>query len=103
MQCVANLGQIDETRFQNVLNQVFQGLVSLGTESAMCQLSYESITIAIAAIKQRVEQKDDEVLPPQERDERLRRISDASTGFEVKGQGPLRASSLSGRFVCCNG
>ena len=78
-------GQIDETRFQNVLTQVFQGLVSLGTESAMRQLSYESITIAIAAIKQRVEQKDDKVLPPQERDERLRRLSDTITGFEVKG------------------
>ena len=57
-------GQIDETRFQNVLTQVFQGLVSLGTESPMCQLSYEWITIAMAAIKQRVEQKDDKILPP---------------------------------------
>lgn len=28
-------GQIDDARFQGVLNQVFQGLVSLGTESAM--------------------------------------------------------------------
>ena len=79
-------GQIDDVRFQGVLNQVFQGVVSLGTESAMRQLSYESITIAIAAIKQRVEQKDDKILPPQERDERLRRLSAAITGFEIKGE-----------------
>ena len=78
-------GQIDEARFQNVLTNVFQGIVSLGVEASMRQLCYEPITIAIAAIKQRVEPKDDKVLPPQERDERTRRVADSITGFEVKG------------------
>jgi len=78
-------GQIDEARFQNVITNVFHGIVSLGVEASMRQLCYESITIAIAAIKQRVEPKDDKVLPPQERDERTRRVAGSITGFEVKG------------------
>ena len=78
-------GQIDEARFQNVLTNVFHGIVSLGVEASMRQLCYESITIAIAAIKQRVEPKDDKVLPPQERDERTKRVAGSITGFEVKG------------------
>ena len=47
-------GQIDDTRFRNFLDSSFTS-VSLGLESMVRQLSYEAITISVAAIKQRVE------------------------------------------------
>ena len=52
------------------------------------QLSYEAITISVAAIKQRVEPTVEgqvKRLPPQERDERMRQISDKITGFSITG------------------
>ena len=47
-------GQIDDGRFRTLLDGAFQN-VSLGLESMLRQLSYEAITISVAAIKQRVE------------------------------------------------
>lgn len=72
-------GQIDDARFRNVL---------LGVESMMRQLSYEAITISVAAIRQRVEPTVEgqvKRLPPQERDERMTRLSDKITGFAITG------------------
>jgi hypothetical protein len=54
----------------------------------MRQLSYEAITISVAAIKQRVEPSIEgqvKRLPPQERDERMRRLSEKITGFSITG------------------
>ena len=53
----------------------------------MRQLSYESLTIAVAAIRQRVEAPDDlhRKLPPQEKDARLKRMQASITGFQITG------------------
>ena len=80
-------GQIDDTRFRNLLDSSFTS-VSLGLESMLRQLSYEAITISVAAIKQRVEPSVEgqvKRLPPQERDERMRRLSEKITGFSITG------------------
>ena len=80
-------GQIDDTRFRNLLDSSFTS-VSLGLESMLHQLSYEAITISVAAIKQRVEPSVEgqiKRLPPQERDERMRRLSEKITGFSITG------------------
>ena len=80
-------GQIDDTRFRNLLDSSFTN-VSLGLESMLRQLSYEAITISVAAIKQRVEPSVEgqvKRLPPQERDERMRRLSEKITGFSITG------------------
>ena len=61
---------------------------TLGLESTMRQLSYEAITVAVAAIRQRVEpQQEGQIkkLPPQERDERIKRQSEKITGFSIQG------------------
>ena len=80
-------GQIDDTRFRNLLDGAFSS-VSLGLESMVRQLSYEAITISVAAIRQRVEPSIEgqvKRLPPQERDERMRRLSEKITGFSITG------------------
>lgn len=80
-------GQIDDARFRNVLDSSFNN-VSLGVESMICQLSYEAITISVAAIRQRVGPTVEgqvKRLPPQERDERMTRLSDKITGFAITG------------------
>ena len=46
--------QIDDVRFRNLVDSAFHNS-SLGLESLLRQLSYEAITISVAAIKQRVE------------------------------------------------
>ena len=78
-------GQIDDARFRTLIDSTFNN-VSLGVESMMRQLSYEAITISVAAIKQRVEPSVEgqvKRLPPQERDERMRRLSEKITGFSI--------------------
>ena len=80
-------GQIDDGRFRALLDGAFQN-VSLGLESMLRQLSYEAITISVAAIKQRVEPSVEgqiKKLPPQERDERMKRLSAKITGFAITG------------------
>ena len=80
-------GQIDDERFRNMMDGTFTN-DSLGLESMMRQLSYEAITISVAAIKQRIEPTVEgqvKRLPPQERDERMKRLSEKSTGFAITG------------------
>ena len=80
-------GQIDDGRFRMLADGVFNN-ISLGLESMMRQLSYEAITISVAAIKQRVEPTVEgqvKKLPPQERDERMRKLSGKITGFTITG------------------
>eukprot|EP00435_Cladocopium_sp_Y103_P073966 s20_g46.t1 len=80
-------GQIDDVRFRNLLDSAFHN-VTLGTESMLRQLSYEAITISVAAIKQRIEPTVEgqlKRLPPQERDERMRKLSTKITGFAITG------------------
>ena len=63
-------------------------LPQLDWESMMRQLSYEAITVAVAAIRQRVEPHQEgqlKKLPPQERDERIRKQAAAITGFVIQG------------------
>ena len=80
-------GQVDDTRFRNLVDGAYHN-VTLGLESMLRQLSYEAITISVAAIKQRVEPSVEgqvKRLPPQERDERMRKISGKITGFTITG------------------
>ena len=80
-------GQLDENRFRQVMDGVFNG-PSLGLESKLRQLCYEAITVAVAAIRQRVEPQQEgqlKKLPPQERDERIRRQAEKITGFVIQG------------------
>ena len=80
-------GQLDLQRFQQVMDGAFNN-PSLGLESMMRQLSYEAITVAVAAIRQRVEPQQEgqlKKLPPQERDERIKRQAEKITGFAIQG------------------
>eukprot|EP00435_Cladocopium_sp_Y103_P026326 s2092_g6.t1 len=80
-------GQLDAGRFQQVMDGAFHG-PTIGLESMMRQLSYEAITVAVAAIRQRVEPQQEgqlKKLPPQERDERIRKQAEAITGFTIQG------------------
>ena len=80
-------GQLDAGRFQQVMDGAFHG-PTIGLESMMRQLSYEAITVAVAAIRLRVEpQQEGQIkrLPPQERDERIRRQAASITGFTIQG------------------
>ena len=80
-------GQIDDDRFRNLLDSAYHN-ATLGLEAMLRQLSYEAITISVAAIKQRIEPSVEgqvKRLPPQERDERMRRMSDKITGFSITG------------------
>ena len=75
------------TRFQALLAGAFTN-PTFGAEFFLRQLSYESITIAVAEIKQRVEPHSEgqvKRLPPQERDERMKQLSKRITGFAVQG------------------
>ena len=81
-------GQIDDVRFRALVDGTFTN-PSLGVESMMRQLSYEALTIAVAAIRQRVEVPAEgqlRRLPPQERDERMRRQAKRITGFTIQGE-----------------
>ena len=81
-------GQVDERRLQELMDNVFTGSMSLGLQAAVRQLAYEALTVAVAAIRQRVDQNEDapiRKLPAQERDERLRRLKARITGFTIHG------------------
>ena len=77
-------GQLDNMRFGQVMDGAFHS-PTIGLESMMRQLSYEAITVAVAAIRQRVEPHPEgqlKRLPPQERDERIRKQA-ASIRFSM--------------------
>ena len=63
-------GQLDQERFQNLVDIVCPRGASMGVQASIKQLAYEALTNAVAAIKQRVETPDEagKKLPPQERD-----------------------------------
>ena len=80
-------GQLDSARFTQLMEGAFHA-PTIGLESMMRQLSYEAITVAVAAIRQRVEPQQEgqlKKLPPQERDERMRKQSARITGFVIQG------------------
>ncbi len=81
-------GQLDDARFRQLADGTFTGL-TLGLESMLRQLSYEAITVAVAAIRQRVDTPVEgqlRKLPPQERDERAKRLAAKITGFSIQGE-----------------
>ena len=81
-------GQLDDTRFRQLADAAFDH-PNLGLESMLRQLSYEAITVAVAAIRQRVDTPVEgqlRKLPPQERDERAKRLAAKITGFAIQGE-----------------
>jgi len=81
-------GQIDTQRFQDLIDAVFPVGASLGLEASLRQLAYESLTVAVAAIKQRIETTEEGVvrkLPAHERDERQRRQNLRINGLTISG------------------
>ena len=81
-------GQVDEQRLRDLVDNVYPRGASIGMLAAIRQLCYEALTVAVAAIRQRVEQSEDapvRKLPAQERDERLRRLKQRITGFSISG------------------
>jgi len=81
-------GQLDQERFQGLVDIVCPRGASLGVQASLKQLAYEALTVAVAAIKQRVETPSDDAakkLPPQEKDQRLRTLKQKITGFDVSG------------------
>ena len=74
-------------RFTQLMDGAFHA-PTIGLDSMMRQLSYEAITVAVAAIRQRVEPQQEgqlKKLPPQERDERMKKQSAKITGFVIQG------------------
>ena len=81
-------GQLDDARFRQLTDGAFTH-PSLGLESMLRQLSFEAITVAVAAIRQRVDTPVEgqlRKLPPQERDERAKRLAAKITGFSIQGE-----------------
>lgn len=79
-------GQLDQAKFQEVLDLMCPSGASLGITASLRQLSYEALTVAVAAIRQRVEAPDEtKKLPPQEKDARLKQVQASITGFEIAG------------------
>ena len=81
-------GQLDQERFQGLVDAVCPRGASMGVQASLKQLAYESLTVAVAAIKQRIESPSDESakkLPPQEKDQRLQAVKEKITGFDVSG------------------
>ena len=48
-------GQLDSERFQNLVDMICPRGASIGVQAGVKQLAYEALTVAVAAIKQRVE------------------------------------------------
>ena len=80
-------GQLDTDRFQALVDVVCPRGASMGVQASLKQLAYEALTVAVAAIKQRVESPDEasKKLPPHEKDQRLRTLKGKITGFDVSG------------------
>ena len=80
-------GQLDGERFQNLVDMICPRGASIGVQAGLKQLAYEALTVAVAAIKQRVETPDDTArkLPAQEKDMRLRTMRSKISGFEITG------------------
>lgn len=80
-------GQLDPAKLQTILDSVCPAGASLGVQARFKQLAYESLTIAVAAIRQRVEHPEDAVkkLPAHEKEDRLTKIKAKITGFEISG------------------
>eukprot|EP00435_Cladocopium_sp_Y103_P075175 s103_g54.t1 len=80
-------GQLDQERFQNLVDMICPRGATIGVQAGLKQLAYESLTVAVAAIKQRIETPDETArkLPAQEKDQRLKVMRDKITGFEIKG------------------
>eukprot|EP00435_Cladocopium_sp_Y103_P006180 s2711_g2.t1 len=80
-------GQLDQERFQNLVDMLCPRGASIGVQAGLKQLAYEALTVAVAAIKQRIETPDDAVrkLPAQEKDQRLKTMREKISGFEITG------------------
>jgi hypothetical protein len=80
-------GQLDPDRFQSLVEVVCPRGATMGVQASLKQLAYESLTVAVAAIKQRVETPDEasKRLPPQEKDQRLRDLKARINGFVIAG------------------
>ena len=80
-------GQLDSERFQNLVDMVCPRGASIGVQAGLKQLAYEALTVAVAAIKQRIEAPDEAAkkLPAQEKDMRLRTLREKISGFEITG------------------
>ena len=80
-------GQLDGERFQNLVDMICPRGASIGVQAGLKQLAYEALTVAVAAIKQRVEAPDETVrkLPAQEKDMRLKTMREKISGFEIVG------------------
>eukprot|EP00435_Cladocopium_sp_Y103_P074630 s23_g50.t1 len=81
-------GQLDQDRFQSLVDIVCPRGASLGVQASLKQLAYEALTVAVAAIKQRIEAPEEggRKLPPQEKDQRLRDLKERITGFDISGE-----------------
>ena len=80
-------GQLDSDRFQSLVEMICPRGASIGVQAGLKQLAYEALTVAVAAIKQRVETPDDAIrkLPAQEKDMRLKTMRSKISGFEITG------------------
>ena len=78
-------GQLDAAKFQTLVDTVCPSGATVGVQAALRQLAYESLTVAVAAIRQRIEQPDDALkkLPAEEKDHRLQVLKSKITGFEI--------------------
>ena len=75
-------GQLDAAKFQTLVDTVCPSGATVGVQAALRQLAYESLTVAVAAIRQRIEHPDDALkkLPAEEKDHRLQVLKSKITG-----------------------
>ena len=78
-------GQFDSAKFQTLVDTVCPAGATVGVQAAPRQLAYESLTVAVAAIRQRIEQPDGALkkLPAEEKGHRLQALKSKITGFEI--------------------
>ena len=83
----AQPGTIDDGRFQQLMDSIFGDAPTIRAQSSLRQLGYEVLTVAVAAIKQRVEPADElrpRKLPAQEREERKRAQQSRLSGLPTR-------------------
>ena len=81
-------GQLDDRKFNDIIQVIAPRGATLGVQAALRQLAFESLTVAVAAIRQRVEHPGEVArkLPAQEMDERLSKVRRQITGFTISGE-----------------
>ena len=85
LQFVVSLDSLIQRKFQKLMDTVSPAGATVGVQAALRQIAYESLTVAVATIRQTIEQPDEALkkFPAEEEDLRLQVLKLKITGFEI--------------------